>query len=67
MYAAMSERAKLLDDLRSIYGNGEVLPAWVVNEPLFRPFRTDPAVVEWLKKFDVRSAEVRRTLAAEGL
>jgi TolB-like protein/Flp pilus assembly protein TadD len=67
MYAAMGERAKLLDDLRILYDNGEVLPAWVADEPLFRPYRADPEVIEWLQKFDARRSDFRRALAAEAL
>jgi hypothetical protein len=65
--AAIGDQAELIARLSQLYETGGLLPAWVVREPLFRPYAREPAVAALLVKFDTRRAEWRGKLASEGL
>jgi tetratricopeptide (TPR) repeat protein len=67
MAAVTGDRAQLIANLTQLYDTGGILPAFVLNEPWFRPYRGDPIVAEVFAKHDARRGEARRQLAADGL
>lgn len=65
--AALGDRGRVIKYLDKLYDTGSVLPAWVVDEPMFRPYAKDPVIAARLAKHAERRNGWRRALEAEGL
>ena len=65
--AVSGDRAGVIANLQQLHDTGGSPPAWLTGEPWFKPYLEDAQFAGLLAKFDVRRAEWRRQLAAEGL
>jgi len=65
--AVSGDRAGVIANLQQLYDTGGSTPAFLADEPWFKPYLGDAQFAGLLAKFDARRAEWRRQLAAEGL